>query len=71
MQGLKHVVNDMDHRKEFIAGNLAEYTTTGRSTASSSSYMFLVLKLLSIQNSKKQCGVWVMMPAIFGISGVL
>ncbi|KAI0935711.1 hypothetical protein AcW1_000157 [Taiwanofungus camphoratus] len=28
MQGLKHVVNDMDHRKEFIAGNLAEYTTT-------------------------------------------
>ncbi|KAH9947363.1 P-loop containing nucleoside triphosphate hydrolase protein [Amylocystis lapponica] len=28
MQGLKHVVNDMEHRKEFIAGNLAEYATS-------------------------------------------
>ena len=29
MQGLKRVVNDAEHRKEFIAGNLQEYTTQG------------------------------------------
>ncbi|OBZ79057.1 hypothetical protein A0H81_00110 [Grifola frondosa] len=28
MQGLKRVVNDMEHRKEFIAGNLAEFSTS-------------------------------------------
>ncbi|GBE78652.1 hypothetical protein SCP_0115410 [Sparassis crispa] len=26
IQGLKHVVNDMEHRQEFVAGNLAQHT---------------------------------------------
>lgn len=29
MVGMKHVVNNMEHRKEFITGNLAEFMTKG------------------------------------------
>ena len=29
MVGMKHVVNNMEHRKEFIAGNLADFMTKG------------------------------------------
>ena len=27
--GMKHVVNNMEHRKEFVTGNLAEFMTQG------------------------------------------
>lgn len=30
MQGLKHLVSGSSHRKEFVAGNLAEYCTSGQ-----------------------------------------
>ena len=29
MTGMKYVVNNMEHRKEFITGNLAEFMTKG------------------------------------------
>lgn len=29
MVGLKHVVNNTEHRKELIAGNLSEFMTSG------------------------------------------
>ena len=29
MVGMKHVVNNMEHRKEFVTGNLAEFMTRG------------------------------------------
>lgn len=31
MVGMKHVVNNIEHRKEFIAGNLSEFMTKGAS----------------------------------------
>ena len=30
MVGLKHVVNNLEHRKELVAGNLSEFVTRGR-----------------------------------------
>lgn len=32
MVGMKHVVNNMEHRKEFVTGNLAEFMTKGTAT---------------------------------------
>ena len=29
MVGMKYVVNNMEHRKEFITGNLSEFMTKG------------------------------------------
>ena len=34
MVGMKHVVNNMEHRKEFITGNLAEFMTQGATSCS-------------------------------------
>lgn len=31
MQGLKRVISVPDHRKEFVAGNLQDYCTSGMS----------------------------------------
>lgn len=33
MVGLKHVVNNTEHRKELIAGNLSEFMTSGTTLA--------------------------------------
>ena len=29
MVGMKHIVKNMEHRKEFVTGNLAEFMTQG------------------------------------------